>query len=101
MPDFLRRAIRTFFQGFVAVLMLTAIGPLNEFVTGVVSGDGNDAAIDLNLWRNILFAAIAGGGVSLITLIHNALEDKVESFPAVLKATPSSGANPVTKDPAV
>lgn len=83
--DALKRAIRTFVQGAVGVLMLTAIGPLNELVTGLVSGNGHDAKIDLDIWRNIALAAMAGGFIALITFLHNALEDKVDAFPTMLK----------------
>ena len=76
MNDTLIRAARTFFQGFVGVLVLCAVGPLNELVTGVVSGDGYDAKIDLNLWRNIALACIAGGVIALIAFAQNMLEDK-------------------------
>jgi hypothetical protein len=77
MHDTIKRAVRTFFQGAVGVLALTAIGPLSDLVQDVVSGSGNDIQIDLNLWRNILLACVAGGVIALIAFIQNLIEDKV------------------------
>lgn len=76
MTDPIRRALRTFAQGFVGVLAIAAVGPLNDLVTGVVSGAGSDVTIDLSLWRNIALAAIAGGVIALISWAQNRLEDK-------------------------
>ena len=86
MNDALRRAIRTFFQGFVGVLALIAVPVLNDMVSAV--GDGNDVVLDVNVWQGILVAAIAGGAVALISYGQNALENKT-SVPAPLKDKPT------------
>jgi hypothetical protein len=84
MSDALRRGVRTFVQGFIGILAISAIPVLNGIVTAVVAGGGNDVEIDLNIWRNILLAAIAGGVIALIAWAQNALEDK-EKIPTLLK----------------
>lgn len=76
MKDALKRAARTFVQGAVGIFALAAIGPLNALITGVVSGGGSDVTIDLNLWRNIGLACLAGGVIALVSLLQNAVEDK-------------------------
>lgn len=82
MSDPIRRAIRTFLQGFVGVLALVAVPLLSNIVSSVVNG-GNDVMIDLNIWKNIGIAAIAGGVISLVAFVQNALEDR--SGKALLK----------------
>jgi len=82
MSDPIRRAIRTFLQGFVGVLALVAVPLLSNIVSSVVNG-GNDVMIDLNIWKNIGIAAIAGGVIALVSFVQNALEDR--SGKALLK----------------
>ena len=91
--DWLRRAVRTFAQGFVGVLLITAVPALNDIVTGV--GSGGVAVIDVPFWRNVGIAAVAGGAVALISGVQNWAEDNVPGIPAPLKAQPSAGENPV------
>ena len=83
MSDALRRAIRTFLQGFVGVLALVAVPLLSNIVSSVVNG-GNDVVVDLNIWKNIAIAAIAGGVISLVAFVQNALEDR-NAMPKLLK----------------
>lgn len=83
MSDALRRAIRTFLQGFVGVLALVAVPALSGIVSSVVNG-GNDVVVDLNIWKNIVIAAIAGGVISLVAFVQNALEDR-NAMPKLLK----------------
>ena len=83
MSDPVRRAIRTFLQGFVGVLALVAVPLLSNIVSSVVNG-GNDVMIDLNIWKNIGIAAIAGGVISLVAFVQNALEDR-NAMPKLLK----------------
>lgn len=83
MPDAVKRAIRSFVQGFIGVFALAAVPVLNEIVTSAVSGDGSHITVDLNLWRNILLAGFAGGAVMLVAYVQNAIEDK--SGKALLK----------------
>lgn len=75
MNDAVVRAIRTFVQGFIGVLALVAIPVLSNIVASVVNG-GDAVMIDLNLWKNIAIAAIAGGMIALVSFVQNALEDK-------------------------
>jgi predicted phage tail protein len=75
--DALRRAARTFFQGVIGVLMLLAIPVLNQLIQSVAGG--GEVTIDLDLWRSIGIAAIAGGVIALIAFLQNALEDRTGS----------------------
>lgn len=90
--DPVRRAIRSFFQGFIGILVVLAVPILNQLITSV--GSGGVAVIDVPFWRNIGIAAVAGGAVSLVSFLHNVLEDNTR-FPAYLKGRPSTGENPV------
>lgn len=90
--DWLRRAVRSFLQGFVAVLILVAF-PIAQNIIDTVAGGGN-VEIDVNAWKSILIAAVFGGGMAFVSAIHNLLEDKAHA-PAILKDRPSAGANPV------
>ena len=81
MTDALKRAIRTFLQGFVATLALLAI-PLGQSVIQTVAG-GGQLELDLNVWGAVGFAAVIGGGIALISWAQNALEDKTGK--AILK----------------
>jgi hypothetical protein len=75
--DAIRRATRTFFQGTIGVLVLLAIPVLNQLIQSVAGG--GEATIDLDLWRSIGIAAIAGGVIALIAFLQNALEDRTGS----------------------
>lgn len=75
--DAIRRAARTFFQGAIGVLVLLAIPVLNQLIQSVAGG--GDATIDLDLWRSIGIAAVAGGIIALIAFLQNWLEDTTGS----------------------
>jgi predicted phage tail protein len=75
--DALRRAARTFFQGVIGVLVLLAIPVLNQLIQSVAGG--GEVTIDLDLWRSIGIAAVAGGVIALIAFLQNALEDRTGS----------------------
>jgi hypothetical protein len=75
--DALRRAARTFFQGVIGVLVLLAVPVLNQLIQSVAGG--GEVTIDLDLWRSIGIAAVAGGVIALITFLQNALEDRTGS----------------------
>jgi predicted phage tail protein len=75
--DALRRAARTFFQGVIGVLVLLAIPVLNQLIQSVAGG--GQVTIDLDLWRSIGIAAVAGGVIALIAFLQNALEDRTGS----------------------
>lgn len=84
MTDALKRAIRTFLQGFVGILAILAIPALNNLITAV--GSGERVELDVNLWQGIVIAAIAGGVIALISWGQNALEDATGVKP--LRDTP-------------
>lgn len=77
MNDAAKRALRTFAQGFVGVLVLIAVPALNQLVQAVASG--GDVEIDVNLWQGILIAAVAGGMIALISWAQNAFEEKTHT----------------------
>ena len=89
LPDSLRRGIRTFFQAALGVVILQGVA---------LVADANDGSIDANLWRRVGVTALASGLIALVSWFQNYLED-AGTVPSVLKATASSGANPVTTDP--
>lgn len=91
MPDSLRRAIRTFVQAFTGVLMY-------QGATIAVSAHNGEYAPDVDWLKRVLISALAAGVIALITFAHNWAED-AGAVPSVLKATASSGADPVTHDP--
>lgn len=84
MSDAVRRAIRTFLQAFVGVLVSS----------GVLSAVGEAGVVDWSALKKVGLSALGAGVVALFTFIQNALEDE-GSVPALLKAPASSGANPV------
>lgn len=73
MRDAVIRAARTFFQGFLGVLVLIAVPQLNSIINAV-SGGGT-VEFDVNVWQSIGVAAVAGGVIALISFIQNELED--------------------------
>lgn len=75
--DALRRAARTFLQGFFGVLALIAVPILNQIIQTVAGG--GEVVIDVNVWRSIGIAAVAGGVIALIAFLQNILEDKTGS----------------------
>lgn len=80
MPDYVRRALRT-------ALQLVASGGLTAFVAVLTDGLTAQQA-----------GLVLAGFQVLVTFAQNLAEDKT-SFPSLLKATASSGSNPVTDDP--
>lgn len=72
--DPIKRAVRSFAQGFVATLALVAIPVLNNLVQAVAGG--GEVQVDVNAWQSIGIAAVAGGTVALISWGQNALEQK-------------------------
>jgi hypothetical protein len=69
----MKRAARTFLQGFVGVLVLVAVPALNGLVSAVAGG--GEATVDVDVWRGIGIAALAGGLIATISWAQNALED--------------------------
>ena len=84
MSDALRRAARTFIQSFIGVFLSLLVTP--NVLPGVVPG--TDAL------KSAALAGVWSGVVAVLSWLQNALEDNT-SFPAVMKAPPSSGVNPV------
>jgi hypothetical protein len=91
MPDALRRGLRTFFQAALGMIVVQGVA---------LAADANDGSLDASLWRRAGVTALVAGFIAVVTWAHNWLEDK-GAVPAVLKAVASSGADPVTHDPAV
>jgi len=86
--DWLRRTIRTFFQGFLGVFIFLGLPVLSTIA-------GGNTAIDLDFWKSVGIASSAGGVIAVVTAIQNILEDNVPKMPAPLKGNASSGVNPV------
>lgn len=72
--DALKRALRTFVQGFIGVLALLAIPILNSLIQAVAGG--GTVEIDVDVWQSIGIAAVAGGVIALISWAQNELEAK-------------------------
>ena len=81
--DALRRAVRTFLQGTIGVLVLIAVPILNQIIQAVAGG--GEVVFDVDIWRSIAIAAIAGGVIALIAFLQNLLEDKAGSDGFVVK----------------
>jgi hypothetical protein len=84
MSDALRRAVRSFVQSFVGVLI----------ASGVLSAASENGVVDWSAAKKAAMSAVAAGFVAVLTYVQNALEDNT-SMPAVLKAPASEGENPV------
>lgn len=87
MPDSMRRSLRTLFQ---VVLGQIAAGGLTTIWNDYLSHHHVDPTITLIV--GFILAA-------LISYAQNEMEDR-GTIPSVLKAKASSGADPVTHDPA-
>lgn len=72
MKDTAIRAIRSAIQGFIGVLVLIAVPFLNDLIQSAAGG--GEVVIDVNVWRSIGIAAVAGAAVGLISWVHNELE---------------------------
>lgn len=87
MSDALRRALRTFLWAFLGSII----------TNGVLSTIQTEGIVDWSVLRKAAVSAAAAGVIALLTWIVNALEDN-GVVPALLKAPPSPGANPVPND---
>lgn len=92
LPDWIRRPLRVFVFGFVGVFAVTLTGWLQE-VAKWANSEG-DPFPSLGVLGKAAVAAAASAAVTTVALIVNLLEDKTK-MPALLKAPPSSGENPV------
>jgi hypothetical protein len=87
MTDAAKRALRTFIQGFLGVLALIAVPALNDLVQAVAGG--GEVEIDVNVWRGILLAAVAGGIIALISWAQNTLENTTSMLALLKDQTPA------------
>jgi hypothetical protein len=90
LPDAARRAIRTFLQAFLGVI-LAQIGAI------AISAQKGEYVLDIEWLKRIGVSAFAAGVIAVLSFLQNYLEDNT-NFPAVLKSSASSGQNPVTQD---
>ena len=74
MSDTGKRAVRTFAQGFLGVLAVLALPVLNDLISSAAGG--GEVTVDVDVWRKILIAGIAGGVIALISFGQNAFEQK-------------------------
>jgi ABC-type multidrug transport system fused ATPase/permease subunit len=87
MTDALRRAIRTFVQTFLGVVISS----------GILSAAATDGVVDWSGAKKVAVSAMSAAVVAVLTFVQNALEDGGQ-IPAILKAPASSGENPVPED---
>lgn len=92
--DWLRRGVRTFVQAFIGVMATTMVPILYDLIQAAGEADGELVKIDVNLLGNVLISAVVAGIIALISMGQNWAEDNTR-LPAVLKAKPSTGQNPV------
>jgi len=88
MPDSLRRAIRTFVQAFLGSII----------TSGILSAVEETGVVDWSALKKVAVSAAAAAIIALFTWAQNALEDHTP-MPALLKAPPSPGVNPVPDEP--
>lgn len=84
MSDAIRRAVRTFFQSFIGVLISS----------GILSAIGEAGVVDWSALKKVGVSALGAGIVAVLTFVQNWLEDD-GAVPALLKAPASEGARPV------
>lgn len=72
-PDAIRRAVRTFLQAFIGVLL----------GSGILSAMGETGVVDWSSVKKIGLSALAAGIVAIITWLQNFLEDE-NVIPTVL-----------------
>jgi hypothetical protein len=87
-PDWARRAVRTFAQSFVGSFLVLTAG------AGLLPGE----VPNLALLQRLALAALWAAVIATLTGAHNALEDK-NIVPALGKAPASAGAHPIPDPP--
>jgi hypothetical protein len=87
LSDAIRRGIRTFVQAFIGVILAQSGAIL-------LAAQKGEYVLDIEWWKRIAVSGAAAGVIALFSYIQNALEDR-GTVPALLKAPPSPGANPV------
>jgi hypothetical protein len=68
-----RRVIRTFYQAFLAVFVLTATGWIAQLYNWLIQTPGSSPP-SLSVLASAFFAALSAGAVAVASLIHNLLE---------------------------
>lgn len=91
MSDAIRRALRTFFQAFIGVILAQS-API------ALSASKGEYILDIDWLMRISVSGVAAAVIAVLTFAQNWLEDNTK-FPSMLKAQASSGQNPVTHDP--
>jgi hypothetical protein len=86
-PDAVRRGVRTFVQSFIGIFLATVSS------AHIVSANGIP---HLSTLESAVLAAAWGALIAVLAMAQNYLEDQ-NVIPAVLKAPPSPGADPVPK----
>lgn len=66
LPDSVIRAIRSFAQAALGVILLQAVA---------LAADANDGVIDVTLWKRVVITALVAGFVATVSFAHNALEE--------------------------
>lgn len=89
MSDALRRGIRTALLAFIGTILSS----------GVFSAIATAGVVDWSALKKVGISAVAASIIGLLTWAVNALEDK-GTIPALLKAPPSAGVNPIPDDAA-
>lgn len=74
MSDAIQRAVRTFFQAFIGVLI----------TSGILSAVEETGVVDWSNLKKVGLSALVAGVVAIVSYIQNALED-VEVIPTFLK----------------
>lgn len=87
MPDFLRRAIRTFLDAAISTFLLLVSLP--QFVDTV----GGQPIPKFSALESLVVATCWSGVIATLNFAKNALEDNT-SFPALLKSPSNDGVNP-------
>lgn len=64
-----KAAAKTFLQAFLGVLVIALVPHLIGLGDAVTKGDA--VVIDVNLYKNVLIAAVAGGVAALISMAWN------------------------------
>lgn len=64
-----RAAVKTFFQAFIAVLVLLLVPTLGKWAVDVSGGGTVD--IDIHWFGNVLLAALGGGIAAILSFAQN------------------------------
>lgn len=93
LPDYVRRAIRTFITTFLGVFAVALFGWFHAIQEWSTCAGDTCQFPSANPLGKAAIAAVAAAAAAVLTLVQNWLEDNTK-FPALLKAPPSQGVNP-------